>query len=214
MEYTYNQKNISSKIFEFTYMCAMRDAVLRQAFKGKKTCVESIIPAKVILRKYIDQVLNNKFDSQYNHDICFLETANEICKAINEAKPQNGVAIFSFGNAQKLINMTVKYIYSFCYQTPRLREGFRYCHCPLDSIMLNKVWQKCEACYGGSNQRREKLGRSDEFLKPWGNEGLQNGEQPNLVEFPKRYITFQKAIKDIIGQGDMFSIEFDYMEWK
>jgi hypothetical protein len=80
--------------------------------------------------------------------------------------------------------------------------------------MLKKVWQKCEACYGGSNQRRKKLGRSDEFLKPWGNEGLQNGEQPNLVEFPKRYITFQKAIKDIIGQGDIFPIEFDYMEWK
>lgn len=214
MEYTYSHENISSKIFEFTYMCAMRDAVLREAFKGEKTWVESVATAKETLRKYIDKVLNNEFDSQCNHDKCFLEIANEICKVINEAKPQNGIAIFSFGNAQKLINMTVKYIYSFCYQNPDLRDGFRYCHCPLDSIMLNKVWQRCEEHYGGSNRRREKLGKSEEFLKPWGNEGSKNGIQSYLIEFPKRYCLFQKAVKDLIGQGDIFPIEFDYMEWK
>lgn len=214
MEYNYDKENILSKIFEFTYMCALRDAILREAFKGEKTWVENVVAAKVILRTYIDKVLNSEFDSQANHDKCFLEIANKICKVINEAKPQNGIATFSFGNAQKLINMTVKYIYSFCYQNPNLRDGFRYCHCPLDSIMLNKVWQLCEDHYGGSNQRREKLGRSDEFLKPWGNEGSNNEIQPNLIDFPKRYLLFQKAVKDIIGQGDIFPIEFDYLEWK
>ena len=68
MEYTYSHENISSKIFEFTYMCAMRDAVLREAFKGEKTWVESVATAKETLRKYIDKVLNNEFDSQCNHD--------------------------------------------------------------------------------------------------------------------------------------------------
>ena len=188
MGYTYNQEIISSKIFDFIYMCAMRDAIIREAFKGEKTWIESVATAKVILRKYIDRVLNNEFDSQRNHDNCFLEIANEICQAINEAKPQNGIATFSFGNAQKLINMTVKYMYGFCYQNPDLRGGFRYCHCPLDSIMLNKVWQRCEVHYGGSNRRREKLGRSDEFLKPWGTEGSKNRIQPNLD--PKIHETY------------------------
>ena len=214
MGYTYNQEIISSKIFDFTYMCAMRDAIMRGAFKGEKTWVEHITPAKDSLRKYIDKVLNNEFESQDNHNICFLETVNEVCKAINDAKPQNCVETFSFGNAQKLINMTVKYTYTFCYQNIDLRYRFRYCHCPLDSIMLNKVWKLCEKCYGGNNQRRENLGKSDEFTKSWGNEGLENGNQPNLTELPKRYTLFQKAVKDLIGQGDIFPVEFDYMEWK
>lgn len=214
MKYTYSNEKISSKIFEFTYMCAMRDAILREAFKGEKTWVENVTGAKVMLRKYIDKVLNNDFDSQDNHDKYLLEIANEICKAINEERPQNAIAIFSFGNAQKLINMTVKYVYASCYQNPNLRVGFRYCHCPLDSIMLNKVWKWCEDHYGGSNRRREILGRSEDFLKPWGNEGTKNEFQPILIEFPKRYSLFQKAVKDLIDQGDIYPIEFDYMEWK
>ena len=195
-------------------MCALRDAVLRGAFKGEKIWVDDITDAKIILRKYIDKVLNNEFDSQANHDIYFLEIANKVCEVINAAKPHDNVSTFSFENAQKLINMAVKYTYAFCYQNTDSRDRFQYCHCPLDSIMLDKVWKLSEKCYGGSNQRRENLGKKDEFTKSWGNEGLQNGNQPNLTELPKRYDLFQKAVKNLIGQGNIFPVEFDYIEWR
>ena len=33
-------------------------------------------------------------------------------------------------------------------------------------------------------------------------------------EFPERYNLFQRAIRELIGCGDIFPIEFDYVEWK
>lgn len=68
-----------------------------------------------------------------------------------------------FGLAQKLVNMTFKYFYVFqdYINKPIL---FTDCHCPLDSIILNKlqlnvVWSKCsESQYNEcQNKINEKL---------------------------------------------------------
>ena len=185
----------------------MHDAILQKAFKGEKTWVGQVESPKIVLNAYICKVLNNKFSSQSEHDKFFLETANNICEEINSNKPQGiETDIFSFGNAQKLINITVKHIYTFCYQTASLREGFRFCHCPVDAIMVGNVWNLCKG--------RFDLGKQQDFCKSWGSEGILENAQPELKEFPARYDLFQKAIRYLIGCGDMFPIEFDYVVWK
>jgi hypothetical protein len=207
MNYTYDQETMKKRAFDFIYGCAMHDAILQKAFKGEKIWIGKIEKPKNILSEYICKVLNNEFSSQTNHDKFFLETANKICKEINSNKPQ-GIAtdIFSFGNAQKLINITVKHMYTFCYRTSSLREGFRFCHCPVDAIMLGNVWGLCKG--------RIDLGKREFFCKSWGSEGIIGNSQPELEEFPARYALFQKAIRDLIGYGDIFPIEFDYIVWK
>ena len=87
MKYIYNQDEISARIFNFVYGCAMHDAILQRAFIGKKDWVAKVEKAKSHLRKYVDCVLNNVFNSQDEHDSFFITTANEICKAINNDKP-------------------------------------------------------------------------------------------------------------------------------
>jgi len=207
MNYTYDQETMKKRVFSFIYGCAMHDAILQKAFKGEKTWVGQVEPPKNILNKYICKVLNNEFSSQANHDKSFLETANRICTEINNNK-QQGIEtdIFSFGNAQKLINITVKHTYTFCYQTSSLRDGFRFCHCPVDAIMLSKVWDLCKG--------KIDLGKRQEFCKSWGSEGIMGNTQPQLEEFPTRYALFQKAVRFLIGCGDVFPVEFDYVEWK
>lgn len=211
--YLYDRQTISNKIFEFIYGCAMRDAILQKAFIGEKSWVEGIEEPKSILKTYIDKVLNNEFESQENHDEIFLETANDIFKAINNQKPDYASDVFSFGNAQKLINITAKHIYSLCYGNSDLRDSFRYCHCPLDSIMLNKVWKMYKDCFG-NDARRNQLLSKEFFCQSWGNEGMQENIQPELLSFPKRYGKFQNAIRDIIGDNDLYSLEFDYLVWQ
>ena len=208
MGYTYKAQEIEEKIFNFVYKCAMHDAILQQSFKGEeKSWVSEIKEPKIILKGYIDKILRYGFPSQESHDLSFLETANSICKEINNKRPCGiNTDIFSFGNAQKLINITVKHIYTFCYQTPSLRENFRFCHCPLDAIMLGNVWKMCKG--------KIDLGRRKDFCKAWGSEGINNNDQPMLTSFPQRYALFQEAIRCLIGDGDMFSVEFDYTVWK
>jgi len=213
MKYSYNQNEISAQIFNFIYSCAMRDAILQRAFVGKKDWVFSSDNAKTQLSKYIDCIINNSFHSQDDHDSYFINTANEICKAINASKPPFAKDVFSFGNAQKLINIMVKHTYSFCYITPELRDNFRFCHCPMDSVMLNEVWKR----YGkksGKEKRKATLKNTEFFCKAWGNEGQDGDIQPELCEFPERYLKYQTAIREIIGEGNLYPIEFDYVVWK
>ena len=211
--YMYNQDEITGKIFGFLYGCAMHDAILQRAFIGEKKWVAEIEEAKTPLYKYIDTILHNGFDSQVAHDSFFITTANEICKTINDNKPSIAEDVFSFGNAQKLINIMVKHTYSFCYLSPELRENFRYCHCPLDSIMLNKVWKQYKENLG-EDKRKEVLKNTEFFCQSWGNEGQEGDVQPKICEFPERYLKYQSAIREIIGKGDMYPIEFDYIVWK
>lgn len=213
MKYSYNQSEISNRIFNFVYGCAMHDAILQRAFIGKKDWVVKVENAKSHLRKYIDRIINNSFKSQDEHDSYFIKTANGICKTINENKPYVAEDVFSFGNAQKLINIMVKYTYSFCYFTPELRENFRYCHCPLDSIMLNEVWKRYKENIG-AEKRKTTLKNTEFFCQAWGGEGQEGDIQPELYKFPERYLKYQTAIREIIGEGDLYPIEFDYIVWK
>ena len=211
--YLYDRQTISNKIFEFIYGCAMRDAVLQKAFIGEKAWVEGVEESKNILERYINKVLSNEFESQEDHDEIFLITANDICKAINNKKPDYAADIFSFGNAQKLINITAKHFYSLCYYDRNLRDSFRYCHCPLDSIMLNKIWKMYKETFG-NEARKNKLISAEFFCQSWGNEGVQGNIQPELFSFPNRYMKFQSAIRDLIGKDNLYSVEFDYLIWQ
>lgn len=212
MNYLYDKDELSAKVFDFIYGSAMRDAILQRAFNGKKDWVGGVENAKDHLRKYVDCIINNKFSSQEDHDQCFIKTANEICKSINKEKPPIAKDVFSFGNAQKLINIAVKYTYGICYYAPELRENFRYCHCPLDSIMLKKVW-KLYLKTKGADKRKVKLKDADFFLKSWGDEGQDRDIQPEFFDCPERYKTYQSAIREIIGKGNLYPIEFDYLLW-
>lgn len=212
VEFTYNENELSTKVFNFIYGCSMHDAILQKAFKGKKDWIGKVEQAKPILREYIDCILSNKFSSQVEHDAFFIKIANRICEVINEHRPGDAKDVFSFGNAQKLINIAAKHTYSVCYLNSLLRQNFRYCHCPLDSIMLGKVWEWYRKKLGNS-ARQKALGSKETFCTAWGNEGQDGDMQPYIREFPERYRTFQKAIKEIIGDGDLYAIEFDYMIW-
>lgn len=210
-ENRYDEKVLTEKVFDFLYGCAMRDAIGQKAFQGKKDWVGKLSAPKPVLRAYIDKVLQNGFTSQQEHDAYFLQMANKLCNLINSSRPTEATGVFSFGNAQKLINMTAKHSYSLCYNNPGLREGFRFCHCPVDGIILETVWQRYENRFGKEEQL-QKL--TADFRKPWGNEGTENGIQPELTAFPQRYAAFQKAIYKLIGNGDIYPVEFDYLYWK
>ena len=210
----YDQEYISNKVLEFIYDCALRDATLQQAFKGKKDWIKEIDEARQRMRVFTDRLLSGCFESENDYNGCFLSTVNTICEIINNNKPADAIDSFSFGNAQKLINMTAKYVYTLCYMKPEMRDRFRFCHCPMDSIMLDRVWRKYEEEFG-TEKRKNDLEKSDDFHKGWGAEGLNDEYgQPKLNAFPHRYELYQNAVKNLIGDGDLYPIEYDYLVWE
>lgn len=207
----YSKELLTDKVFEFVFGCAMNDAISQQAFKGKKDWVKKVTEAQKPVREYIDELFKDEFKNQTDHDDHFLKTINAVCKSINDKKPEDASDTFSFGNAQKLINMTAKYFYSNCYFDPGERVKYKFCHCPLDSIMVNEIWKKYRK-EKGIDLRRTDLGT--DFCRSWGDEGLKDGRQPELDSYPDRYKRFQSAVKALIKDRDIYPIEFDYLIWK
>jgi hypothetical protein len=173
------------------------------------------------VRTYIDHVLRGDFKTTQEHDEAFLTAAKEVCDCINKypSRP-TGVGTFYFGNAQKLINMTVKHVYTHVHSIhtvgyATIRENFRFCHCPLDQEMRTKVWESYKKLFG-DEKRRNDLSTSTVFNKAWGNEDFVLDHITKDRMLPSRYMSFQNAIPKIIEkqQGDIFPIEYDFIEWK
>lgn len=210
--YNYDKAVLDGRIFNFIYGCALHDAVLQKAFKGERKWIEEITEAKEFVKEYINDVISGNLIDESKHERKFLETAQNVCRAVNSKKPDS-VGLFSFGNAQKLINMVAKHVYAHTYSihlacngSMSIRENFRYCHCPMDSIMLEKIEKAA---------KDNKIELVSNFRKSWGSEDFEKDED-GKVKIPSRYVSFQKAIKEIIqaNNGDIFSIEYDYVEWK
>ncbi len=214
--YNYNKEIVNDHIFNFIYGCALHDAVLQKAFEGERRWIGKVFDAKQTVKEYINRIISGELIDEKKHKDNFLETSKEVCYAINSYKDKpDSAGIFNFGNAQKLINMTVKHVYAHIYSihlasndSISIREHFRYCHCPMDSIMLKNVWKEFD-----KGSRKTYLGSN--FCNAWGCEEFKTDEQGNEI-LPDRYERFQDAIKKIINRenGDIFPIEYDYISWK
>lgn len=83
--------------------------------------------------KYIAKMIYNIFQ---NHENDFDKQHEHICIYLNNKLKESGYNDISYGKAQKIINMTFKYLY--CLNTNNIYEEeiFQKCHMPLDSFTL------------------------------------------------------------------------------
>lgn len=194
-------------IFRFIYIEAMRDAVIQLAYNGeKKWLMESdvINSLKNGIEVLIEKVINNEYLSQEEYDKDFLNVTINICEFINN-KAKNRE--FTFGNAQKLINIMLKYFYITSYKNDELKVNFKFCHCPMDRELLRTIWDKC-----AGPDRFKKLGKYTYFLKNWGNEDFEKDENGTDI-YPKRYLLFQETVRYFAKEKDINPLEFDYYVW-
>lgn len=214
-------KDMQDKTFDFIYGMALRDATKQQAYKvgkGEKIALYKACPAKSIVKKYIDDLLDGK-----NPD--FYKTAK---KAENEFHAKQ-YEKFTFGNTQKLINMTVKYINIAGYHNDNyadLREKFRECHCPMDGVMVKKVIKELQDKLKKSEDKnrvkefeenRYEIRDKDKIKKvkwrgflsnPWGNMSA-NEENTN-----EQYELFQNIVRCLCKEKNLTPIEYDFIEWE
>jgi hypothetical protein len=200
----FTNEEIKKKIFDFTYLEALDDAIQQKAYEGGKRWINDVEEPKLILQKYINKIMDGEFKTQEEHDNYFYTMLEAICKKINKVgkiKNPEHENEFSFGNAQKLVNITVKYFYSYVYFNPDARDAFQYCHCPMDSKILAIVWDN----YHSLKTKKINLGTKTAFTSSWGKENFANNE---------RYMKYQKAVRELSAKKRLTPIEFDYFMWK
>ena len=193
--------DINNKIFAFAYTMAFRDATMRNAFprrnntESERESNEAFHERKdeikhhseKTVRAYIDSIISESNQESYD-SLCVIKA---LC---DEHNTNLG---FSFGNAQKLVNMTAKYMYLSTYGDEKKRELFSTCHCPMDSVMMDRIVEK---------QEEYSLGRI-EFEIPWSR--LKISDTKSLEEYKR----FQEYIQQIADKKKIYPIEVDFLLW-
>ena len=200
---------MDDKIFEFVYVAAMRDATLQRSFAGKKSWMrdcKKFSHSTKDLKTFVSDVIKGKFVDSDSFNKRFLSVSQKVCHDINSYPNKEGAGYFTSGNAQKLINILMKYFYLHSYGNKNEKANFRFCHCPIDQQLLETVWKNRSKL---TEETRKSLGKGEDFLSSWGNEDFFENDDKKC--FPKRYEVFQKAVKELAK--DKSSLEFDYCEW-
>lgn len=205
--------NLNDKILDFIYGEALKDATIRNTCSSdvRKQLVNfendnNNIGYKIkeLVHNYISDINNGKL----NKNSC-IDTIEKICEVIKNEDEKG----FSFGNAQKLVNMSAKYFYiSTLGSSKKQREKFKYCHCPMDRKMIKKLTNK-DAIYweiiheGGIKNRQEINKKAWSRLKK---------------EDKKQYMNYQKGIGILLKskffiekyKEGLYPIEADYLMWR
>ncbi len=201
-------------IFRFIYISAMRDATLQGAYNVQKAWLaKETGAAEAFIRKHVESVMTGQYwdldqegHDQERYDQDFLNLAKDVTGAVNCAEKKNGVpTLFAFGNAQKLINISLKYVYIVELSNPEYQKFFSCCHCPMDQVLLEHVWTN-RKILNAWKQASDNDRKRDGFLKSWGNENFEDG---NL---PSRYRLFQDCVKELAGE-DMSRLDYDFSIW-
>lgn len=146
---TYNRASLTQKRWEDRNVADLNDvylaceeayflgAVFRRA-KGGRGKYENTPGVDKVLKKLADK-LYDFFNGCGPFD--FYGLCDDFKSDLNAERASVGYTPISFGQAQKMINITVKYLY--CYDdSNKFRSRFALCHAPLDAIMKNKVYNE------------------------------------------------------------------------
>ena len=199
--------NIDEKIFSFAYEFALRDATLQNAYVGSLDFLRKNMDAKQVLASYIDAI----FSGDANEDL-FWQTAQSIERSfsayIDGQQPR-----FTFGNTQKLINMTTKYLFIACYKNHDLIRKFAVCHCPMDRIMVGRVIKELERVYSETTAPEERYHISR--LMPGGWKTLLNSPWSKMESTNvDQYVLFQNIVRFLSEREGVSPLEYDFLMWR
>jgi len=205
-------ETVRDKIFDFAYTMAMRDATLQKAYydaekNNDKKHVLECTEAKKLVKEYIDCIFENKNPS--------FDTTEKAVEAAFSKYLGNDYPDFTFGNTQKLINMTAKYMFISCYHDSSLCQHFEKCDCPMDSKMVEIVIKLVKK----SNTEQDVLIiakdyiKSDSENKTW-RAYLRKSWSNIINDDHDQYSFFQRIVRFLGEKEGLSPLEFDYQYWE
>ena len=198
-----DNKTMQDYLFDFAYGEALRDAINQQSFKGEKNYLYDCEEGKAVVRTYIDVIFKGEHPS-------FAEAEKNAKAAFNKfirnERPESNQR-FTFGNTQKLINMTVKYIYVSAYvqRCEEFRNLFADCHCPLDRLMAGMVREEFDQADDEAAQVIKEES-SDIYKK------INKDITWSKVD-EKTYNCYQQMVRLLAERENLIPIEYDFVKW-
>lgn len=183
---TFEDANDTSKLIEVSIKKAHADATMQGAYnslfeKENKEAKDDSNEAQEDCQEIIADAINNlsMIHNQNEYDNWHSEICEKLVNSYAENLKDNEEVFFSYGNAQKWLNMTMKYLYLMCgifaENTPfmkkignKVMELSEYLHIPVDSYIIEAVWDESATLpLRPSGRKREGYKYASEKVEPW-----------------------------------------------
>ena len=194
-------KTMNDYVFDFAFSEALDDAIRRTDAAGLNDS-QFIESAKEAVRKYINTIIESKKGTDLS------DLFDKTVISINLSKKPK--TIFSFGNIQKLINMTAKYMFISGYENKTLRKKFEICHCPMDSKMRNYVWKEYKLKFPNDKNLLKVPEGGREYIA-WSKLRFDDTDDARSNEY---YRNFQDMVKILAKEEGISPLEYDFKHWK
>ena len=107
-----------------------------------------------------------------------------LCKQLISVFSKHGFKHFHIGQAQKWINMTLKYIYLYPVLATSYQNIYNYCHIPIDNIILRVLSERNLPSFLGPYEAWSRLDDYQKYLKyQLLVRGAFQGSAPLAIEF-------------------------------
>ena len=100
------------------------------------------------MNKVIKELLHQNITDQKDFDEWHKWACEMLIKSFKNQK-------FTYGQAQKWINMTLKYLSMFDYK--KIEKVYEYCHIPIDNYILDKTGKKFKTAWSRINSYEDYL---------------------------------------------------------
>lgn len=220
--------------------CARRayrdlNRTLRFNEKSKNTCDRQKFVTDIC--RFVKKEIKNLFELNKNKELDFDDKHKDICnKIIKEAenwKNQNEESIWEkdtaddkniyYGQAQKWLNMTLKYMWLTGIWESEFNTGdlLSELHVPVDSYIIEAVWKNTNIpspIRKGANRDKDYKHPADK-VKAWSKwEGAQEDSdheksQENSEYENVSYEAFQKGLKQELKKEGMIPILWENSKW-
>lgn len=180
--------NLNNKILERCIKIAYLDATQQGAYNTSLNS-DDMKNASKSAKDNAEKELRNQIN-EYLTDTSmdFNEWHKNTCKEIQKiyAKVNNDTERFSYGNAQKWVNMTLKYVYLLYQLYDEFSHGCNFCkqykplieshsssfHIPVDSFIIDVLWKDMEIKLPYrkkeyETKRCKKYAHPSDYVKPW-----------------------------------------------
>jgi len=138
------------------------------------------------LKKYFEDAEKDKDDFDEWHK----NTCREFCKRFSNCCGKE----IADGKAQKIVNMSFKYLFCIGATKQYPVDKFKYCHMPLDAYTLDWFADKVvDGWYNEGKNRKEKIHLSKIRENPWSN--LEYGDP----DTPYSYAWIQQTIRKYLN---------------
>lgn len=171
--------------------------------------------AKKAVWGYINRLrIDEGYERREQHDASFFATAENVINAF--AGYGDDDSSFGFGNAQKLINMTAKYMFISAYQDSGKAKLFDQCHCPMDGIMVDKVTKLAGRLVDEGEEGLRASLENFAYKCPRAHDWAAKDEvrwSKLTLENRKPYEGFQKVVRALAEREGLSPLELDFCVW-